>query len=198
MGIEFELKYKATTSQLQAVRTAFEGEEMHFSMETTYYDTPAGDLSARRCTLRRRMENGKSVCTLKLPAGGESRQEVEVLAERIEDAIPALCKLSGRLQLAQIASAGLVEVCAARFVRIAKTLEPDGCCVELALDEGMLMGGGRQMPLCEIEVELKSGSQEAAVAFAQDLANRFQLQKEERSKFRRALDLARGEEYGKI
>ncbi len=198
MGIEFELKFTATPSQLQAVRAAFEGAQTHFQMETAYYDTPTGELSARHCTLRRRMENGRSVCTLKLPAAGEARQEFEVFAEHIEDAIPALCKLSGQEQLHEVISSGLVQVCGARFLRMAKILELDGCCVELALDEGILTGGGRQMPLCEIEVELKSGDPEAAVAFAQDLARQFGLQREERSKFCRALDLAKGESYGKI
>lgn len=198
MGIEFELKYRATSPQLQAVRAAFAGVETRYDMETAYYDTPAGHFSARHCTLRRRLENGKAVCTLKLPATGESRQEFEVYTEQIEDGAATLCKLSGQAQLEQFLSCGLAQVCGARFVRIAKTLELDGCCVELALDEGVLIGGGQQMPLCEIEVELKSGSQEVAVAFAQELARRFELLREEHSKFCRALDLAKGENYGKI
>ena len=57
----------------------------------------------------------------------------------------------------------------------------------------MLSGGGREQPLCELELELKSGSQEAAVALAEELAARYSLREEPKSKFRRAMDLAEGE-----
>ena len=68
-----------------------------------------------------------------------------------------------------------------------------GSLLELALDRGVLTGGGREIPLCEVEVELKSGSREAVLAFAKELAQRFDLAPETRSKFRRALALAKGE-----
>ena len=65
--------------------------------------------------------------------------------------------------------------------------------MELALDRGVLLGGGREVALCEVEVELKDGQPEAAVAFAQELAEKFGLRPEQKSKFRRALALAEGE-----
>ena len=63
----------------------------------------------------------------------------------------------------------------------------------LALDEGCLTGGGREMPLLEVEVEVKSGSEEAATTFARQLAEEYGLTVERKSKYRRALGLARGE-----
>ena len=69
----------------------------------------------------------------------------------------------------------------------------DGAVVEIALDRGVLLGGGREVPLCEVEVELKAGQPEAAVAFAENLAEEFGLRPERKSKFRRALALAEGE-----
>ena len=68
--------------------------------------------------------------------------------------------------------------------------EPDAPTVEIALDQGVLTGRGKAQPLCEVEVELKSGSQEAAVAFAEKLAAEFSLETEQMSKFRRAMILA--------
>ena len=68
--------------------------------------------------------------------------------------------------------------------------------VELALDEGVLSGGSREVPLCEVEVELKSGSREAAVIYATQLAVAYGLKQEKGSKFRRAKALAEGEYYG--
>lgn len=193
MGIEFELKFRATPEDLQAIRSAVPGQERSFAMETTYYDTRDGALARRHYTLRRRMENGQSVCTLKTPAGELGRGEYACVCPDIEKAIPELCKLSGVSELSDITRDGVVPVCGARFLRIAKTLELEGCTVELALDEGSLTGGGREIPLCEVEVELLSGSREAACAYARALAVRFGLQQEAYSKFRRALALAKGE-----
>ena len=85
---------------------------------------------------------------------------------------------------------GIVPVCGARFTRLAKTLELEGCTVELALDQGVLTGRGKEQPLCEVEVELKDGSEEAAVRFAKSLQEAFVLSEEPDSKYRRALILA--------
>ena len=63
--------------------------------------------------------------------------------------------------------------------------------MELALDQGILFSGEEEIPLCEIEVELKSGSREAADDFARQLADIYGLQPEEKSKFARALSLYR-------
>ena len=193
MAIEFELKFRATPEILQALRNAVAAEEREIAMETTYYDTPERALSARRYTLRRRMENGVSVCTLKTPAGALGRGEYEINCDGIWEAIPELCKLSGVEELPSLAADGLVAVCGARFTRIAKTVILQDCTVELALDQGVLAGGGREIPLCEAEVELISGSREAAAAYAAVLAGKFGLQPEKHSKFRRALTLAEGE-----
>ena len=85
---------------------------------------------------------------------------------------------------------GNTQVCGARFTRLAKELVADGCTLELALDQGLLLGGEKEQPLCEVELELKSGSEEAALAFAKDFSARYGLVPEAKSKFRRALSLA--------
>ena len=191
MGIEFELKYRATEEAQAAILEATEGNWQTIAMETTYYDTPAGSLSQRKCTLRRRYENGKSVCTLKTPAPGGARGEWETEDGTIEAAIPKLCKLADPQLLPILEAEGIMVVCGARFQRKCVTLDIGGTEVELALDAGVLLGGGKEIPLCELEVELKSGSREAAAAFARLLAKKHGLQPEEKSKFRRALDLAK-------
>lgn len=201
MGVEFELKFRATPEQLDKVEQGIFGVVQVIEMETTYYDTPDGALSQRKYTLRRRMENGVSVCTLKTPEERKAegsvpyeagRGEFEVNCDSIKDAIPELCKLSG-VGLTALTAGGVAPVCGARFTRVASTLELPECTVELALDRGVLLGGGREIPLCEMEVELKSGSREAAALYALALAQTYGMTREKHSKFRRALDLARGE-----
>ena len=193
MATEFELKYAATATQLDGIRAAVPDEYHSIAMETTYYDTPGRALSARKWTLSRRLENGVSVCTLKTPAGGLGRHEWEVEQDSIQAAIPELCKLSNLDDLAEMTAGGVSPVCGARFTRLACQVNIENAVVELALDEGILFGSGRELAFAEVEVELKSGAEEAACRFAENLAARFHLIPEEKSKFRRALDLAQGE-----
>lgn len=190
MGREFELKYAADPSSLSALKDRFH-QLRPISMETAYYDTPGGDLSGLRWTLRCRLENGRPVCTLKTPLSDGSRGEWETPCGSIENAIPSLIRLGAPEQLAALAKHGLVRVCAARFTRLAAPMEVEGATVELALDEGLLLGGGRTLPFREVEVELKSGSEDAAAAFARDIAAEFGLSPEPKSKYRRALELTR-------
>ena len=193
MGIEFELKYRATPEQLAAISAAVTGQTQLFSMHTTYYDTPDNALSARHYTLRQRWENQTSVCTLKYPAADDGRGEIELAATQIEDAFPELCKLSKLPDLPALVQNGVVPVCGAKFNRTAITLTLPDATLELALDSGILYGGNREQPLCEVEVELKAGDRTTARAYGVLLAARYGLVPEQASKFRRALGLARGE-----
>lgn len=189
MGREFELKYRATPEQLAAIHQRF-GEFTSISMETTYYDNAAMDLRQRHWTLRRRFENGKSVCTLKTPLSDGSRGEWETECGDIMAAVEALCGLGAPRQLLLFTAGGVEPFCGARFTRLAKMLTTPECTVELALDRGNLLGGGQELPFAEVEVEYKSGSEEAAVAFARELAREFGLVPESKSKVARAMALA--------
>lgn len=190
MGREFELKY----SLREDVRKVILLEYPNLSpidMETTYYDTPDGALSALRWTLRTRFENGRCVCTVKTPAPNGGRGEWETEWDDILEAVPELCKLGAPRQLLLLTAGGVRAVCGARFYRLACTLELPECTLELAVDHGILLGGGRTLPLCEVELEHKSGSEAATAAFAAGFAKRYSLTPEPRSKFSRAMELAR-------
>ena len=189
MGREFELKYRANPVVLEELRAEF-GPYDTITMETAYYDAADHALSQRRWTLRRRLENGVSVCTVKTPAHGGARCEWEVIWDDLEAAIPRLVQLGAPEELTQYTASGIVQTCAARFTRLAATLTLENGTVELALDQGVLIGGGKELPFAEVEVELKEGPEEAAIAFAQELARRYGLTPEPRSKVQRALALA--------
>ena len=191
MGAEYELKFRSDADTQRSVYTTFPARWQTVTMETTYYDTPSGSLSARRYMLRQRLENGNTVCTLKTKGEGNLRGEWEVGANSVIDAVPELCKLGCPADLAELAQEGLIPICGARFTRKAGTLTFLKCTVELALDEGILFCGEKEEPLCEIEVEHKSGSMDATDAFARELADIFGLQPESKSKFARALALSK-------
>lgn len=193
MGIEFELKYCATVQQQDRILQAYPLEYTHYRMETTYYDTPSGSLSDRRITLRRRMENDTAVCTVKTPIGTYGRGEWECLCQDIRQGIVELCKLGAPQELLDLTAEGIIPVCGAKFHRQAGVIRFRDTELEIALDQGILSGGGKELPLCEVEVELKSGAPEDAIAFGALIAQRFGLEPQKLSKFRRALNLAKGE-----
>ncbi len=192
MAVEYELKFQATEETLRLIEEAYTEKTVEISMETTYYDTPSGALSDRWYTLRRRLENGTSVCTLKVPAK-QGRGEWETESPTVEQAVDKLLALGCPKVLPVLMEEGVVPVCGAKFTRRAKTVVLPGGVVELALDKGVLFGGGREAPLCEVEVELKAGTVQLCDAFAKTLAEEFQLTPLKESKFRRALALYKGE-----
>ena len=188
MGREFELKFRASVRQMTAIMEEYQNFR-EINMATTYYDTPNQDLLKLRWTLRCRTENDVAVCALKVPCAEGGRNEWETECNDITAAIPALCELGAPEELKALTANGLEAVCGARFVRQAALIEADGCTVELALDRGILKGGARIVLLGEVEVELKPGSDEAAVTFAKALAAKYGLIPERNSKYIRALDL---------
>ena len=188
MGREYERKYRCGPQAMEAIRERY-GPFAAIAMETAYFDTPGRALTRRRWTLRRRLENGRCLCALKTPGEGGYRGEWELEQRDLLRAVPELWKLGAPEELLRLAREGLEQVCAARFTRLAAVVALEGAVVELALDQGQLLGGGRALPFAEAEVELKEGSQEAADAFAQALAAEFGLTPEPRSKAQRAMAL---------
>ena len=174
MGVEFELKFLAEESVFEELKKESDC-WVTYDMATTYYDTPDGQCSQRYWTLRRRFENGLSVCTLKTPAGDQGRNEFETECDDIQTALPILCANGAPAELLDMTAGGIVEVCGAKFRRLAGRVDVNGTEVELALDKGVLTGGGKELPFVEVEVELKSGDPDTAVAYAKALAHQFHL-----------------------
>lgn len=200
MGMELEYKLAVSSPALlekilfdEQVAQVRQGGYRLIDMATVYYDTPDQRLSSRRWTLRLRQENTDLVATLKTPGEGRTRGEWECSASSITAAIPLLLEAGAPQELtALLADQPLRPLCAAQFTRRAALLTfGDGTTCELCGDIGMLVGGVNEESLCEVELELKSGSADTVEAFAGELMDRFGLTEESRSKFARAAALAR-------
>ena len=95
MATELEIKYAVNDLQLldcilcdPLVLTRMDQPQYrNIQMETTYYDTEDGALSARKCTYRLRKENGVSVITLKTPGEGYARVSYAYSVEHLMEAI---------------------------------------------------------------------------------------------------------------
>lgn len=189
MSTEFELKFRATPELIGAIAAAYPG-GTQIVMATTYFDTPQRSLSARKWTLRHRQENDLHVCTLKTPTGdANSRHEFEVFTPDIHAAIRELEKQCPGLEA--LTAGGVAVSCGARFTRIAVPVALGESTAELALDQGVLINGSRELPFAEVEVELKSGEKVDAAAFAALLAGKYGLTPEHKSKHYRAMELGK-------
>ena len=189
MGREFELKYRTDSDTLDQISSRF-GPFDTISMETDYYDTPEGALHERHWMLRKRLENGAAVCTLKTPLPDGSRGEWEVSAPSIDEALPLLLAAGCPGELEELARSGLLLWCGARFTRLARKVHASDSVLELALDRGIFLGGGKEQPFAELEVELKEGTEADCQAFAQALAGEYGLVPEKKGKAQRAFALA--------
>lgn len=188
MGREFELKYQATPEIIAEIRGKF-GDFTPISMETTYYDTEDFSLRKRKWTLRQRLENCRAVCTVKTPLPDGSRGEWEVESPDLAAGAARLRAMGAPGEILDYINRGVAPFCGARFTRLAKTVDLPGGTVELALDQGVLLGGGREQPFAEVEVELKDGEDAVALDFAKALATEFGLKEQTKSKLARAMAL---------
>ncbi len=134
--------------------------------------------------LRGEQSVGTALCRPSPAADPHLRGEWETEAADLASALPKLAALGAPVPPADTP---LQVLCRADFIRRAVLLRlDDGSTAELALDLGTLSGATRSLPLCELELELKSGEPAAARAFAEALAARFSLRPEPLSKFARA------------
>lgn len=208
MGTELEWKYALPDPALldeiaacETVRGRTVESPRRCHMQSEYYDTPDHRFFRERTTLRHRLEDESSVFCMKAPLRGEQsvgtalcrpspeadphlRGEWETEAADLASALPRLAALGAPVPPADTP---LQVLCRADFIRRAVLLRlDDGSTAELALDLGTLSGATRSLPLCELELELKSGEPAAVRAFAEALAARFSLRPEPLSKFARA------------
>lgn len=161
-------------------------------MEAVYFDTPEADLRRARLAYRVRREGAQWVATLK--GGGSSQGGLHCRSEWNRPAAgaePDLAQFADVLgEQAALAGKALHPIVRTAFVREAVLVECGGSLLEAALDRGLIEAGGRSAPILEVELELKRGSVQAALAFGAQLARHFPFVLEARSKFLRGLLLA--------
>ena len=99
--------------------------------------------------------------------GGERQLEtIRDLPGFADEALPKLAALGAPQEIAALQPDALAPICGASFTRITAELrlsENTSCMI--CGDVGDLTGGGRTALLCELELELKQGSEEALSAF---------------------------------
>ena len=163
-------------------------------LKDTYYDTPAGALRGAGVTLRVRQCGKRFVQTMKLaPAEGDlalRRGEWETPVAGIAPDFRAVTPLISMGLQEALAHEPLEPVFATEVRRRLRTLTLPSGTVEVAFDSGVLKSGERTAPVCEIEIELKSGGPAALYDLALLLAEQAAVRPTTRTKAERGLELA--------
>jgi len=159
----------------------------------TYFDTPERELRSRHASLRLRKAGDTRLQTLRTGNGTDGglhrRKEYELPVAGDWPALSPLRKLVGRkstlngLLHSRNLKARLGPVFSTRITRTIFPLKlARGDTVECAVDVGEIIGNGATVPVCEVELELKSGELANLVDFALELTKEVPMAMGELSK----------------
>lgn len=160
-----------------------------------YYDTPEHALARAGVALRVRKQGRRWVQTVKeegrVEGGLHERPEYEAPAPNGQLNLLALAMTPVGALFADPDVAGrLAPLFVTDVRRTLRLLQNDQAEIELALDRGEIRAGERTDPVCELELELKSGAPAAVYELALALQDRIRLRVENRSKAQRGHLLA--------
>lgn len=173
MASEIELKMDLTPEAAEALLSSglLPAEPVMSELRAIYFDTPEDELHAAGFSLRIRRTGDQRIQTVK--AAGESaaslfvRPEWEQLVESdvpvLDDTTPLKALLGERAR----ALRPVFEVAVTRMTWLVSWQEAQ---IELVLDRGEIVAGDRRTPVCEIELELKSGDPAALFSYARGVA----------------------------
>lgn len=202
-SLEIEAKFRVDDRQIfdqllalatlgDATLTPQPGPELQ---HTTYYDTPAETLRARRFSLRVREVAGRRTATVKRSHGAASglhvrdEWETPVGAEVHPHFWPP--GVARERALALLSGEPLLPQCSVHTLRHSILVHRHGCLVaELCLDEGHVRAGGQVAGFRELEVELQgAGTGDDLGQLCAWLTARFVLTPEPMGKRKRGLAL---------
>ena len=204
-GVETELKLKvlgpaggaeawATFTRLD-INENLAADWVRTEMEAWYYDTANQSLQQAGIAYRVRREGDCWVATVKAngssDGGLHQRQEWNVTNPDKEPRPELFLELPiGQTLLDTIGDQKLEPLFATVFERNSAHIKYEDSFIELAFDIGSIIAGDRTEPICELELELKSGCSTALLRLGAAFAQQMPLAPEHRSKFYRALILA--------
>ena len=201
MSHETELKLSLAQDQIEALKQhpfwqQHASQPVTFHLGNTYFDTPDMRLNQAKVALRIREKNGQYFQTLKTK--GESingltrRGEWEWPIANPELDIAGLKKVWPE-HLPEIDTHLLAPLFATDFDRICWNIEwaEPKARIEAALDVGLVKAGDMSSPICELELELLEGDEQALEVVARELSQdiNLTLTPSDKSKAERGIEL---------
>ena len=140
-------------------------------LSNTYYDYPDHFLAKKKMGLRIRQEDQELTLTLKTNGevfgGLHSRPEYNL--SLTEKETPTNDQLRELYPFEQLPSSTLQPIFSTDFNRTVWLVEFQQSKIEVAFDQGKIIAGESEQPICEIEFELKSGNVQDLFDFVETL-----------------------------
>ena len=140
-------------------------------LSNSYYDYPDHFLAKQKMGLRIRQEDQKLTLTLKtngeVVGGLHSRPEYNL--PLTEKETPTNAQLRELYSFEQLPSSTLQPIFSTDFNRTFWLVEFQQSKIEVAFDQGKIIAGESEQPICEIEFELKSGNVQDLFDFVETL-----------------------------
>ncbi len=201
MPQEIEIKLAVPASEvrrmttLPVLRSADARTDRPLALRTTYFDTPDLRLARAGIALRVRRQGRRWIQAVKLEdagAGGlHRRAEFEADLAAAQPDLAAIPDSDVRASvLRRLGRRQPVPLFTTSFGRRTWRVTTREGTLEVALDRGEIRAGDRVEPICELEIELKTGAPAAAFRVAREIASRIAAQPFDRSKFERGLGLS--------
>ena len=172
MENEIELKLEMTGEAAGHIEACglLVGNPKITQQKSIYFDTPDGKLRKAGLSLRIRQSDGKFIQTVKAnqssAAGLFARSEWE---QSVKDDVPILDHSVPIRAVLGDATDAITSVFEVRIDRRAWLVNESGTSIELVLDRGEVVVGERRSSICEIELEMKSGTSAALFALARKI-----------------------------
>ena len=133
------------------------GRVTRMRLQAFYFDTPDRDLVRAKIALRLRREGEQWVQTLKMP-GENALSRIEINHDRPSPELDLSVYATEPFAAVLAKHAQTLSICYETDVqRIFRQTRTDMGVVEIALDTGLLRAGSVELPIAEIEFELKRG-----------------------------------------
>ena len=166
------------------------GRVTRMRLQAFYFDTPDRDLVRAKIALRLRREGEQWVQTLKMP-GENSLSRIEINHDRPSPDLDLSVYAAEPFAAVLAKHAQALSICYETDVqRIFRQTRTDLGVVEIALDTGLLRAGSVELPISEIEFELKRGQLAAVFALGKKWQQAHGLILDARSKSERGDRLA--------
>lgn len=196
---EIELKLEMPSGEIAAFRNApalGDPQRRPLRQVTVYFDTPAGRLRKSGYSLRVRRKGGAYFQTVKhrgFDSGGFSSRpewETRITQPKLDLAALRVTPVAELLTRRELKRLDVVsETRASRTTWLILRGESE---IELILDEGEVISNGRREPICEVELELKTGCPADLFGLARDLGAHATLRMGVMSKSERGFRLLEG------
>ncbi|MGZ8310498.1 MAG: CYTH and CHAD domain-containing protein [Allosphingosinicella sp.] len=176
MPAEVELKFDLAPGDVELVRNApalqaAVAESQAY--ETLYFDTGDRALERAGFSLRVRRSDDRYVQTIKQKNGGSAglfvRHEWEISVPAFDLQRQELMKGPLKRLLARVPAESLQSLIRTNFVRTRWLVDHRGSRIEVVLDEGRVISGAVEAPICELELELIEGKASGLYRLAKDI-----------------------------